>query len=369
MHQTWIFKEWPCLRPKAFKVCRRPKESCQQKWLATCCKLCGHKNKIKIFVVQIFYRLVCTTQCACHESSSQKFLYPCNTYFSKWSSTYAKISNILQLQSNWNFFNALNEVFYGSPLSDDIDFFFWEIMICLGCKLPYDKIFIFPVDPLCPHRDWLIGSIWLSHCSYQRRICQYNNVPTKELKRWWCCELAWSCTSTLAHKHCPSVCIHTILIYSAILLFIQPYCYWFEGKIRDKCHLLASHNLHLGFPVSVPPAMPSPWGEALPLPSFVLTIISICQAQIDGAFLNAMHDSEYSLLSLFWPWGAGIVWWDCNHLYNQRAAPSESFLTVAQSSCLEQQTAKLLQRGILEREQQNYCWEQTKGISLCLTTF
>ena len=164
-------------------------------------------------------------------------------------------------------------------------------------------------------------------------------------------------------------CIHTISIYSAILLFIQPSCYWFEGKIRDKCHLLASHNLHLGFPVSVPPAMPSPWGEALPLPSFVLTIISICQAQIDGAFLNAMHDSEYSLLSLFWPWGAGIVWWDCNHLYNQRAAPSESFLTVAQSSCLEQQTAKLLQRGILEREQQNYCWEQTKGISLCLTTF
>ena len=163
------------------------------------------------------------------------------------------------------------------------------------------------------------------------------------------------------YSHHPYLFSHPA-IYSAILLLI-----W--GQNKGQVSFTGLSQLHLGFPVSVPPAMPSPWGEALPLPSFVLTIISICQAQIDGAFLNAMHDSEYSLLSLFWPWGAGIVWWDCNHLYNQRAAPSESFLTVAQSSCLEQQTAKLLQRGILEREQQNYCWEQTKGISLCLTTF
>ena len=95
------------------------------------------------------------------------FLHPCNSCFFIWNSTYVKIANNCSCkQTNINF-NALNALFYGSHLVNDIDFSFEKsyVPLFLGYELSYDKVFVFSgVAPLSPHWDWsyLVDSLKVS---------------------------------------------------------------------------------------------------------------------------------------------------------------------------------------------------------------
>ena len=160
---------------------KRPMESSTRKRLVSCVT----QFFLKIFVVQILYKLVCTAQSARHEFNSWCFLHPVIAIFSTGIQPVLKLRKNLQQQANQNFFLCSQCCIWMKSYVKWFWLFYWKI--------------IFPLD-MSRHMTKYLFFQWL-HC--------LGKVSTQNLPKY---KMRWSRNSKVYNVTFSKVHINLKLI-------------------------------------------------------------------------------------------------------------------------------------------------------------